>query len=213
MRSHNWHPDLNKILETGERPTTWTQSLLITLLKKGNLQLCQNYRTINLISYPSKVMLKIMLNRLQPQTEEIISEEQACFRAGRNTKEQMLNLRILCGKYLPFNALIIPILRGCLQSLFNIPVPWYLFDTVLEVISWPAFVSRCILCSFDLPRVPFVNCRQFMYLVISLLVLRAGCGIWLYQFLIIANRFTLQQRQNLYHVFIDFKKAFDWVRH
>ena len=29
-------------------------------------------------------------------------------------------------------------------------------------------------CSFCLPRVPFVNCRQFMYLVISLLVLRAG---------------------------------------
>ena len=32
-------------------------------------------------------------------------------------------------------------------------------------------------CSFGLPRVPFVNCCQFMYLVISLLVLRAGCGI------------------------------------
>ena len=36
----------------------------------------------------------------------------------------------------------------------------------------------------------FVNCRQFMYLVISLLVLRAGYGIWLYQFLIIAYLFT-----------------------
>ena len=46
-------------------------------------------------------------------------------------------------------------------------------------------------CSFGLPRVPFVNCRQFMYLVISLLALRAGCGIWLYQFLIIAYLFTL----------------------
>ena len=46
-------------------------------------------------------------------------------------------------------------------------------------------------CSFCLPRVPFVNCRQFMYLVISLLVLRAGYGIWLYQFLIIAYFFTL----------------------
>ena len=45
-------------------------------------------------------------------------------------------------------------------------------------------------CSFGLPRVPFVNCRQFMYLVISLLVLRAGYGIWLYQFLIIAYLFT-----------------------
>ena len=52
-------------------------------------------------------------------------------------------------------------------------------------------------CSFGLPRVPFVNCRQFMYLVISLLVLRAGCGIWLYQFLIIAYLFTSQPTHNL----------------
>ena len=27
-------------------------------------------------------------------------------------------------------------------------------------------------CSFGLPRVPFVNCGQFMYLVISLLVIK-----------------------------------------
>ena len=33
-----------------------------------------------------------------------------------------------------------------------------------------------------------------MYLVISLWVLRAGCGIWLYQFLIIAYLFTSQCR-------------------
>ena len=31
-------------------------------------------------------------------------------------------------------------------------------------------------CSFGLPRVPFVNCCQFMYLVISLLVLRQDMG-------------------------------------
>ena len=71
----------NKIWKTGVWLTTWTQSLFITLPKKGNLQLCQNYRTISLISHPSKVMLKIILNRLQPQAEEIIAEEQAGFRA------------------------------------------------------------------------------------------------------------------------------------
>ena len=53
-----------KIWKTGEWPTTWTQSLVITVSKKGNLQLCQNYRTISLISHPSKVMLKIVLDRL-----------------------------------------------------------------------------------------------------------------------------------------------------
>ena len=31
-------------------------------------------------------------------------------------------------------------------------------------------------CSFGLPRVPFVNCCQFMYLVISLLVLKQDLG-------------------------------------
>ena len=46
-------------------------------------------------------------------------------------------------------------------------------------------------CSFGLPRVPFVNYCQFIYLVISLLVLRAGYGLWLYQFLIIVYLFTL----------------------
>ena len=42
----------NKIWKTGEWPTTWTESLVITLPKKGILQLCQNYRTISLISHP-----------------------------------------------------------------------------------------------------------------------------------------------------------------
>ena len=90
----------SRIWRTGEWPTPWTQSLIITLPKKDNLQLCQNYRTISLISHSSKVMLKVILKRLKPQAEEIIAEEQAGFRAGRSTTEQIFNLRILCEKYL-----------------------------------------------------------------------------------------------------------------
>ena len=44
-------------------------------------------------------MLKIILNRLQPQADKIIAEELAGFRAGRSTTEQIFNLRILCEKY------------------------------------------------------------------------------------------------------------------
>ena len=44
-------------------------------------------------------MLKVILNRLQTQAEDIISEEQAGFRAGRSITGQMFNLRILCEKY------------------------------------------------------------------------------------------------------------------
>ena len=82
----------NRIWRAVEWPTPWTQSLIITLPKKGNLQLCQNYRTISLISHSSKVMQKVILNRLKPQAEEIIAEEQAGFRAGRSTKNRSLTL-------------------------------------------------------------------------------------------------------------------------
>ena len=45
-------------------------------------------------------MPKIILNRLKPQVEKIITEEQTGIRAGRSTTEQIFNLRILCEKYL-----------------------------------------------------------------------------------------------------------------
>ena len=55
---------------------------------------------ISLISHASKVMLKIVLNRLKPEAVKIIADEQAGFRAGRSTTEQIFNLQILCEKYL-----------------------------------------------------------------------------------------------------------------
>ena len=60
----------------------------------GNLQQCQS-----LISHPRKVMLKIILNRWKLQTEKIVAEEQAGFRAGRSTTEQIFNVQIFCEKY------------------------------------------------------------------------------------------------------------------
>ena len=92
----------NTIWQKGEWPTPWTKSFVLTLPKKGNMQQCQNYRTINLISHPSKVMLKINLNRLKPQAEKILAGEQASFKTGRSTTEQIFNLRILCEKYLQY---------------------------------------------------------------------------------------------------------------
>ena len=116
----------NTIWQTGEWPTPWTQSRIITLPKKGNLQLCQNYRTISLISHPSKVMLRILLNRLKPQAEEIIKEEQAGFRAGRSTTEQIFNLRVLCEKYLQHQ-----------QNLYHVFVDFKkAFDRVWHAALW-----------------------------------------------------------------------------
>ena len=86
----------NHVFRTGKWPDDWTTSVVIPLPKKGDLKKCQNYRTISLISHPSKVLLKVILNRLQPQAEQILSEEQAGFRKGRSCAEQIFNLRLIC---------------------------------------------------------------------------------------------------------------------
>ena len=79
----------NRIWRPGEWPTQWT--LIITFPKRDNSQLCQIYQP--------KIMLKVILTRLKPQAEEIITESQTWFRAGRSATEQFFNLRILCEKY------------------------------------------------------------------------------------------------------------------
>ena len=42
----------------------------------------------------------MLLNRLKPQEESTIAEEQAGFRSGCSTTEQIINLRILWERYL-----------------------------------------------------------------------------------------------------------------
>ena len=68
----------NNIWQTVKWPAPWIQSLVII---PPNLQQCQNYRTISLISHTSKAILKIILNKLKLQSEKIIADEQAGFRA------------------------------------------------------------------------------------------------------------------------------------
>lgn len=94
------HNICNKIWKTHNWPVSRTKSLVITLPKKGDLKQCNNYRTLSLISHPSKVLLRIILNRLKPQAAEINAEEQAGFMAGRSTVEQIFNIRVLGEKYL-----------------------------------------------------------------------------------------------------------------
>ena len=93
-----------KIYQDREWPKKWTQSLIIKLPKKGNTRKCENNRTISLICHASKILLKIIQNRIKSKAESILAEEQAGFRSGRSTAEQIFNLRVLTEKYLEHNT-------------------------------------------------------------------------------------------------------------
>ena len=61
--------------------------------KERQCQRVSNYCTIVLISYTSKVMLKILQVRLQQDVNHEHPDVQAGFRKGRGTRDQIANIR------------------------------------------------------------------------------------------------------------------------
>ena len=64
----------------------------IPIPKKGNAKECSNYCTIALISHASKVMLKILQARLQQYMNCELPDDQARFRKGSGTRDQIANI-------------------------------------------------------------------------------------------------------------------------
>lgn len=97
------HKICKGIWETGEWPDDWGTSTFIPIPKKGDISKCANYRTISLVSHASKILLRVILNRIQAKTEYELPDEQAGFRPGRGTRDQVNNLRIIMAKFKEHN--------------------------------------------------------------------------------------------------------------
>ena len=59
---------------------------------KGNAKQCLNYHTIALISYTSKVMLRMLQPRLQQYVNHELPDMQAGFKKGRRTRDQIASI-------------------------------------------------------------------------------------------------------------------------
>ena len=83
------HSICQPIWKTQQWPQDWKWSVFIRNPKKGNAKECSNYCTIALISHTSKVMLKILQDRLQQYVNHELPDVQAGFRKGRGIRDQM----------------------------------------------------------------------------------------------------------------------------
>jgi len=82
-----WEPIISTMSDT-----------FIPLPKKADLKQCSNYRTIALVSHASKILPRIILERIRLKMESEITDEQAGLRKGRGTRDQITNVRILMEK-------------------------------------------------------------------------------------------------------------------
>jgi len=67
---------------------------MIIIFKKGDQRDCGNYQGISLLSIPSKVMVRTLLNRINHNIKTTIPPETQCgFRAERSTVDMIFTLK------------------------------------------------------------------------------------------------------------------------
>lgn len=128
------HPLFSKIWETETLPEEWLQGILVTVPKKGDLSQCRNYRGIMLLPTPSKVLTKILLNRINDKLDSSIRRQQAGFRPNRSCVDHINTLRIILEQSAEF--------RTALQLVF---IDYSTaFDSISRDSIWEALQQRNI---------------------------------------------------------------------
>ena len=92
----------NAVLSGGTFPDAWAKGMLIMLHKGGNKDDINNYRGISLLSCLGKIFTKIINIRLTnyADAEGLNLEEQAAYRKGYSTTDQIFVLQSLVQKQL-----------------------------------------------------------------------------------------------------------------
>ena len=112
------------IWKTQQWPEDWKRSVFIPIPKKDNAKECSNYHTIELISYASKEMLKILQARLQQYVNHELPDVQAGFRKGRGTRDQIANICWIMEKAKEFQKKI------SISALLTMPKPLTVWITI-----------------------------------------------------------------------------------
>ena len=97
------HKLFQDVWDAEEFPPDWRKAIIVPIFKKKDKLDCNNYRGISLLCHSSKLFLSILLQRIRRRTDEILAEEQAGFRHGRSTIDQIFTLRQIAEKYMEHN--------------------------------------------------------------------------------------------------------------
>ena len=90
------HALITQVWKSARVPAEWREGIIISLYKgKGARAACSNYRSISLLSVPGKVLVHILLARLQPLLTARRRPQQSGFTRVRSTIDAVLALRLV----------------------------------------------------------------------------------------------------------------------
>ena len=85
-------------------PVEWRDAVIVPVLKKGGLSVCDNWRGISLLDFTGNVFARILQERLQQVVEEQVPDSQCGFRKGRVCVDMLFCARQLVEKAYEHNS-------------------------------------------------------------------------------------------------------------
>jgi hypothetical protein len=89
-----------------ELPQQWKESVIVPIYTKLDETDCNNYRGISLLSTAFKILSNILLARLTPNVNEVISDYQCGIRRNRCTTVQIFYIRQIPEKKWEYNGTV-----------------------------------------------------------------------------------------------------------
>ena len=109
---------LHSICQQIWKTQQWSQDWKVSFHSNPKERQCQiysNYHTIALISYASKVTLKILQARLQQYVNRELRDVQARFRKGRRTRDQIAKVHWITEKARDYQTTLLTAWEICMQ--------------------------------------------------------------------------------------------------
>lgn len=150
----------NLVFTTGVFPSVFKTGLVHPIYKGGTRDRVDNYRPISVLTTLSKILEKIINNRLLSylQAQNIIAENQYGFRSGRSTEDAVLELTNTIAKNLnnklktlaifldlskAFDTVSVPLLLNKLERLGIRGLPLSIFTSYLTGRSQSTRIGNC----------------------------------------------------------------------
>ena len=115
-------------------PNEWTDGIIVKISKKGNLRDCDNWRGICVLPAVSKIIAKVILERIRDPLISTVDAEQAGFRAGSSCTDHINSVRIIIEQCKEFRSDLHMIFIDFEKA----------FDSVNRDCIWQALRSRGI---------------------------------------------------------------------
>ena len=92
------------VRENMKVPDDWKKAMIVKVPKKGDLSKYDNFREISLLSVPTKVLSRVVIERIKEGIDAKLRCEHSGFRSGRGTIEEVFILRNIIEQSIEWQA-------------------------------------------------------------------------------------------------------------